>query len=493
MRSKDHLFHLIKSLSKSEKRYFTLDAQKSGRKQSRYLTLFQAINDQEEYTEKPLKKTFGPKLGDDKARLYEAILRSMRDYQSKKSYKTRIKELLTDAKILFERKLYEQAENRLAEAKGLALELEDHLAVLEINLRQRQLIKEYQNRDYSEQVEELINEKKKHLQILEQEFWFHDNYDRLSVDLLRFPQKLTQTEVSLFDEKYKPIVNFKPTEDSIDIKRRYFQIQALYHQLLGNNDEVLDYFEKTVFAWEGNQKAQAEDFFNYIGDVANLMYAFSRKEEKLVDLYELLADLKTQTPPTFQAEKILFERTTIYELIYLLNTKSVKFSETLKVIENGLKKYEVTPSSEVSILFNTVLLLFLSDQYQECVEWLKKLWSIQRKTKNIRQDIQDASRIIYLLAIYKYASFDQIENALRSIKRYFSNRKTDSLKLLLVLISETITSLQNTVSTRESENILDQMKGSLLEKKEPIPAGLDEIAILWIKSIKEKKPISNLR
>ena len=140
MRSKDHLFYLIKSLSKTEKRYFTLDAQKSGRKESRYLELFKVINEQEIYEEETLKKQFGSKLGDDKARLYEAILRAMRDYQSKKSYKTRIKELLTDAKILFERKLYEQSENRLDEAKSLALELQDHLAILEINLRQRQLI-----------------------------------------------------------------------------------------------------------------------------------------------------------------------------------------------------------------------------------------------------------------------------------------------------------------------------------------------------------------
>ena len=140
MRAKDHLYHLIKSLSKSEKRYFTIEAQKSGRKHSRYLELFRFIDKQDSYNEQAVKEKFGKQLRDDKGRLYEAILRAMRDYQSRKSYKTRIKELLTDAKILFERKLYEQCENRLQEAKTLALELQDHLAVLEINLRQRQLL-----------------------------------------------------------------------------------------------------------------------------------------------------------------------------------------------------------------------------------------------------------------------------------------------------------------------------------------------------------------
>ncbi|MEZ4986689.1 MAG: hypothetical protein R2795_16905 [Saprospiraceae bacterium] len=58
----------------------------------------------ETYDEAAVKATFGSKVADDKARLYESLLGALRDYQSKKSWKTRIKELLTDAKILFERK-----------------------------------------------------------------------------------------------------------------------------------------------------------------------------------------------------------------------------------------------------------------------------------------------------------------------------------------------------------------------------------------------------
>ena len=48
----DDLFDLIKSMSRTEKRYFKLDAQKAGgNKSNSYLKLFDALKDLEEYDE----------------------------------------------------------------------------------------------------------------------------------------------------------------------------------------------------------------------------------------------------------------------------------------------------------------------------------------------------------------------------------------------------------------------------------------------------------
>ena len=45
------LFDLIHSMSRNEKRYFTVEAKKSGSKSSNYLRLFNALNAMEEYDE----------------------------------------------------------------------------------------------------------------------------------------------------------------------------------------------------------------------------------------------------------------------------------------------------------------------------------------------------------------------------------------------------------------------------------------------------------
>ena len=127
MKKRDDLFHLIKAMSKSEKRYFTLDAKKSSSKGSKYLVLFQAVNDMELYDEAKLKKKFGKNLRYDKSYLYEAIMRSMRDYRSANSYAARIKEMILDAQYLYERGLYEQCGERLEEARNLANDLDDQI------------------------------------------------------------------------------------------------------------------------------------------------------------------------------------------------------------------------------------------------------------------------------------------------------------------------------------------------------------------------------
>ena len=77
----------------------------------------------DEYDEIKLKKKFAKTLHADKSYLYEAILRSMRDYRSASSRAARIKEMILDYKYLYERGLYRQSDERLQEAKELATEL----------------------------------------------------------------------------------------------------------------------------------------------------------------------------------------------------------------------------------------------------------------------------------------------------------------------------------------------------------------------------------
>lgn len=496
MRGKDHLFHLIHSLSKSEKRYFTLDARKGGKTNSRYLELFQRINKQEKYEEVSLKKKFGARLGDDKARLYEAILGSMREYQSKKSYKIRIKELLTDAKILFERKLYDQSENRLNEAKELALELQDHLAVLEINLQQRQRMKEYQAKNYEKQVEELIQEKNEQLKIIEQEFWLNDFYDRLFVEFMKSTQKLNDKRIKEITITYKPVLR-KDTKDlipSLHSNRRYHQIKALYYRLTGNRNNVLLQFQKTVDLWKLYPINFKEEFFIYIGDFINLIAATSSSTDKFDLLPALIKELKSYSTPNIQSEKLIFEKTSIYELIFLLNKPRQLIDLTINETETGLKKHRINPSSEFSILFNAAVLLFLNDRFQSCIKWLEKIWILQRRNKNIRKDIHNDSRILYLMSIQKIGTFEQIENSLRSTNRYFKQNKDSKLLNFYSLYATTLKKLQEANSSREEKDILYCLKQEIINQfKNKIHAGLDEISLLWIESLLQNKKISKLR
>ena len=104
MKPSTELFHLIKSLSKSEKRYFKLSsALQSGDKN--YLKLFEAIELQEEYNEDSIKEqfkaeTFIKHLPSEKNHLYNLILKSLRGFYADNSAASILQEHLRNIELL---------------------------------------------------------------------------------------------------------------------------------------------------------------------------------------------------------------------------------------------------------------------------------------------------------------------------------------------------------------------------------------------------------
>ena len=139
---KADLFHLIRSMSKSEKRYSKMESKKAGDKTSNHIKLFDAINKMEEYDEDILKRklkkeTFVKHLSAEKRYLYQAILKSIRNFRGDQSIFAQIKSLVIDANYLQERSLYSQAKNMLNKAEKLAKKIDDTISLLEINFKKQ--------------------------------------------------------------------------------------------------------------------------------------------------------------------------------------------------------------------------------------------------------------------------------------------------------------------------------------------------------------------
>ena len=108
----DPLFSLIKSLSKSEKRYFKLFAGFQG-KGHNYMALFNSIDQMEAYDEKFIRKKFSGdpllrQLHVTKNYLSKLILKSLKGYHMNESLNAKLKSLLLDVEILFRRDLLDQ-------------------------------------------------------------------------------------------------------------------------------------------------------------------------------------------------------------------------------------------------------------------------------------------------------------------------------------------------------------------------------------------------
>ena len=134
------VYELIHSLSKNEKRYFSLLIGNSGNAEDKKVVkLFNHLNKVEEYNESKLLKQVpeikAEQLANQKAYLYQKILQALRLYNSPKIIDLQIREQIDFAQILFERRLYTQGLSALKKARKLASlqeNLEQQLEILKM-------------------------------------------------------------------------------------------------------------------------------------------------------------------------------------------------------------------------------------------------------------------------------------------------------------------------------------------------------------------------
>lgn len=484
MKRKDDLFRLIQSMSKSEKRYFTLDAQKTGKTDAKYLELFKAISNMDKYEEITLKR-LSNHLSVDKAYLYEAILRSMRDYHSKKSRSAQIKEKLIDAKYLFERELYELCQERLDEATVLAKEIGDHLSLLMINREERRIAYRTRKGDVPVQITHLLSTKEDNILALSEE----NNY----LDLLDKLWKNSFTKEALPDSEVKLLHSNPSTFHSMLSTHRFFQCNGLYYQQINNNDRVFEYFDKAMGWWDEYPKYKEEEFYNYIIDASNFL-AICFKKERFDYFNELLTKLESENPINSHHQKILFQRLFQFKLLYNINfgivTDVLQIAET---VEDGLNKHTVAITTEKVLSFNIAVLLFIAGEHQQTVLWCDRV--IKSKGDKEKLDTTVGSYFLKILTTIELDDLDTMESAFRSAYRFLA--KTDIVEKPYFIgfwkklkeISELPYS-DFVPALAEIKIYINTMRNSIAGR---IPwSGFDEMTVCWIDSKQTKKSISQV-
>lgn len=467
-------------MSRAEKRYFTLDARKAGRSQSRYLQLFQAINKQEAYDEKALKKTFGHKLNDDKSRLYEAILRSMRDYRSQRSRTARIKELLLDANFLYERQLYAQTEIRLLEAQRIAEELYDQPSLLEINRERRRLLNIKLDQEEKDDLRRLVNSSEHNINLLKEEFNYLNLFDRLFRTRKQI-QKKKAAEVRQENieeiEQLGLLSNSPPS--STRARLRYFQSLAIYHQLQGNQLEVYNNFKAAVACWEEHPALKEEEFNRYMNDAFNLLFAIFNYPPVTHEARSLLDQLAQESPKNVHDEAMLFQQVTTYRLFYAINYEVRRPADELLIpVEARLKKIELHPIYKVNIRFNAAILYFIQGATKRCEEWLDPI--INQKNNSILPDVSRSARLLRLLILIdQEITGDFIEAMLRSEQRQFNKMPADRLTSFGKWLIKQLANYVNGYGKARLE-ILTTARNSILDDWGGLPLELDKLIEKWM-------------
>jgi len=132
-----HLFNLIKSLSKGEKRFFKIYISRlSSPGDKKFVILFNEIEKQKVYDENKIlakQKSLNPKqFSNLKAHLYVQVLKCMKLCNSSNLENLKITELIDFSRILYNKCLYKECVKMLDKAKRMAIKNDRAVLLLEI-------------------------------------------------------------------------------------------------------------------------------------------------------------------------------------------------------------------------------------------------------------------------------------------------------------------------------------------------------------------------
>ena len=185
MKPSTELHDLIKSLTKSEKRFFKLHSSlQSGDKN--YLRIFDAIDRQKVYDEEDLKKQFAKEtfikhLPSEKNHLYKLILKSLRAYHAESSVSGILKQEIKNIEILYQKALYVECNKLLHRAKRIARDNERFYYWFELLSWEKMLLEEaYESGEFTKDLDALIEEERQVVEKLRNLAAYHILYSKIN-------------------------------------------------------------------------------------------------------------------------------------------------------------------------------------------------------------------------------------------------------------------------------------------------------------------------
>lgn len=429
----NHLFELIKSLNKSEKRYFKLySSRHTIGEENGYLRLFDFIDRMDTYQEDLIFMHFKGqallnKFSITKARLYNNILRSLDAFNANSSEDAQLYRSLNCADILFDKGLYKQCEKLLASTEKLAQKSERFTILLDIKEKQKRLIENdgYVDSNQNQLAEMFENEETIIAELkLYNELW---NVKSLIVQEINLNGKNRSDEV---ENRLKMLVE---RANAVDVTNYSKRIQYIYHHLHGAYYFAITNYEKCyqhlcanldLFEDKNNNFKNRPNL--YFSLLTNLIYAATKLKlyEKAQQYLKLLRDYtENENQPTLDLEIKYFSSKCSLELFLL--TEKGDFAQAEKLVPKILEAYQtfgdqINPLRKAYIDYKISIVYLSLGEFSKALSWTNRVLNEDRIDKN--HDIHCFAQLINLILHYELKNNRFLPYALNTTKRYLKTR-----------------------------------------------------------------------
>lgn len=445
MKPSEELFNLIKSLTKSEKRFFKLSSSlQSGEKN--YLKIFDAIDEQTVYDEYAIKGSFKNEkfikhFPSEKNHLYKLILKSLRSYFSDQSISSILKQEIKNIEILYHKTLYEECEKFLKRAKKMAFEHEKFYYLFELIGIEKMLLEEaFEDGKFNRSLDDLIEEEQMVISKLRNLAEYHILYSKVNLAFRSEGYARELNTRNIIDEvSENHLIKAKNTALSKRAATICYYTQGFCHSANNNKDLSFIAFQQVKTILDNNPSLRGDLIKRYVRTIYNLIKIHIERKEfrSAFKLITELRELEGNDKYTSVDIKIrIFRATNMAELdIYDKLGEYEKSLELIESIEGRLKFFENNTNKEHLIAFYlkfSVLYIGIND-LNKALFWVNKI--LNDNEKLLRQDLYAYARLINIIIHFELGNFDLIEYLVKSTQRFLNKKKRDFELEKLILSS----------------------------------------------------------
>ncbi len=418
----DDLFQLIKSLSKSEKRYIRIYAGRHviGAK-NKYMRLFDLLDRMSAYSEGALRKRaqkagLGGQLSAGKNYLYNLILAAMRAYNSGAGIDARLNAMLEDADFLSARALHAQADRQLAKARKLAERHDKFPMLLELLRRQRESIAS--QADVQSDVEGLFDEE----ELMRRRHANLSAYQRLSARIFRLIRRRGALLVEGSKEELgeliaDPLLQNEDLALSNSARLFYYSTRAAIAYFQQDKRNIYTYSRLQARLCEELVTDGVVSHERYLIVLHNLLHACLDlgKTEELREGLQHLRSLNLREE--FSRTQAFMTHASLRSNVLIVGGSAAECRLFLKEFEAEFPRYASSINTEQRhlIALRIAALYFSIDDPQRALDWNNHL--LHDSPAGIRKDTETMASTLSLMIHYELSHFDYLEHLIGAYQR----------------------------------------------------------------------------
>lgn len=421
----DYLYSLIIELDRQERLHIT-NTLKSNKKNTILLFFFSYLCDQRKFDEKNIKeniqnktlKKFYPQY---KRKLYDAILKSMRQYNKNQPIEKKLYDQLKDITFLFEK-------GRIGEAftlieKGRKVANKHQLFELELLFLKWKLLMSSKVTALTSKKKlfnELQNQVKQCLKTNETLFVIRLKHFTYLYEKRNTLLNLPPHKRSIASRNLLKTLDIKINEDNLsEINYGYHLLHYQIYLLENNLSKVKFHLESAVKLIEGKPSKSIRDYHNYVIGLANLIeIAFLNRNPSAMEKYlHSLKEVDKKMGKNALIRPLTGNYIPLFQLHYDVLTNHDSADKPIQKIDIQINNERNENNVRSTLCLAAATYYWLHKDHSKALDYILKFKDFQNQSINFY-----AYKFLELIIYYELKEYQLLDSKTRSVYRYLSEQ-----------------------------------------------------------------------